>query len=218
MATWMRRILVVDDEALLRSLISTALSRHGFDVRAAASAAAAAVVADEFDPDLVLLDVELGDGPSGLDLGTRLAVTHPDVPIIFLTRFADPDAVLARGGSMPAGGIVVRKEIVQSEESLLALLETRLRGRGAPSTPSTELLQLTRAQVEVLRLAAAGMTNASIAAHRGTSARAVELALQGVYARLGITDSQVNSRVAAIARYVELAGRPSLSRESTASP
>ncbi len=67
-----RKILVVEDESLLRNLIANLLESEGFLVQSAGSAVEAKRVAKLFDPDLALLDIELGDGPNGLDLAESL--------------------------------------------------------------------------------------------------------------------------------------------------
>jgi DNA-binding response OmpR family regulator len=59
------RALVVDDDAALRLLSRVNLELEGFDVRDAATAAEARILVDEQHPDVVLLDLHLGDGHSG---------------------------------------------------------------------------------------------------------------------------------------------------------
>ena len=68
---------------------------------------------------------------------------------------------------------------------------------------------LTRRQVEVLRLIAAGRSNAAIAEARGISVRAAEKAVARTVAALGITDeTEGNPRAVAVRRYLESAGAP----------
>ena len=52
-----RKVLVVEDEPLLRSLIAANLSADGFEVVAVGSAAEARTVVDDFDPDLSLIHI-----------------------------------------------------------------------------------------------------------------------------------------------------------------
>jgi len=68
MAKFERKVLIVEDEQLLRTLIADVLVAEGFVVQTAGTAAEARKVADDFDPDVALLDIELGDGPNGIDL------------------------------------------------------------------------------------------------------------------------------------------------------
>ena len=81
-----RHVVVVEDEALLRDLIAKTLESNGFEVTTAANAADAARAFKAHDPDAVVLDVELGPGPTGFDFAESLHKTAPDVGIVFLTN------------------------------------------------------------------------------------------------------------------------------------
>lgn len=78
-----RRILIVDDDALLRRSLAYSLNRSGFDARTAATAEEALEVAAKGEVDLVLLDVGL-PGMDGLDALRRLR-SEAQLPVIFLT-------------------------------------------------------------------------------------------------------------------------------------
>ncbi len=98
------RLLVVDDEATVRQLLSAALRFAGFEVRSAATAGEAVTSAAEEPPDLVLLDVMLPDA-DGFEVARRLRERHRPgrggpVPVLFLTardRQADKVAGLSLG-------------------------------------------------------------------------------------------------------------------------
>lgn len=77
------RLLLVDDEAALREPLAEYLSRQGFNVSEAESAAAARSVLREQTPELVLLDIMM-PGEDGLSLCRHLVETR-DIPVIFLT-------------------------------------------------------------------------------------------------------------------------------------
>jgi two-component system OmpR family response regulator len=94
------RILVVDDEAPITELLSTALRYMGYEVATAASGAAALEAAGRTAPDLVVLDVMLPD-MDGFEVCRRLRADGDFVPVIFLTaRDAEEDRVTGfiRGG------------------------------------------------------------------------------------------------------------------------
>ncbi|KDN18957.1 response regulator transcription factor [Amycolatopsis rifamycinica] len=82
------RLLVVDDEATVRELLSAALRFAGFRVTSAATAREAVAAATAEPPDLVLLDVMLPD-MDGFEVVRRLRERHPGhgapVPVLFLT-------------------------------------------------------------------------------------------------------------------------------------
>jgi len=214
-ATWRRRLILVEDEPLLASLMVEVLRAAGFDVAHAASAVDARRLIDEFDPDAALVDVHLGSGPSGLHLAHVIARTHPHVGVLLLSRFADLSASGLDGFTLPEGSVFIPKDRIVDTDVLLAAVESVLAGRPAVATGEDGLgpLQaLSRSQLSVLRLAASGLNNAAIAERRGTSERSVEQHLQATYAALGIAlGGDINPRVEAARRYIEVAGIPEAS-------
>jgi two-component system OmpR family response regulator len=122
------RALVVDDEATLAELLSTALRYEGWQVEHALTGQTAIKQAKALDPDVILLDVMLPD-LSGLEVLRRIRATHPHVPVLFLTA---KDAVEDRIAGLTAGGDdYVTKPF--SLEEVVARLRALLRRAGAVS-------------------------------------------------------------------------------------
>ncbi len=122
------RALVVDDEATLAELLSTALRYEGWQVEHALTGQAAIKQARSLEPDVILLDVMLPD-LSGLEVLRRIRATHPHVPVLFLTA---KDAVEDRIAGLTAGGDdYVTKPF--SLEEVVARLRALLRRAGAVS-------------------------------------------------------------------------------------
>jgi len=94
------RVLVVDDEPNLTELLAMALRYEGWEVRAAATGAAAIRAARDFQPDAVALDMMLPDF-DGLEVLRRMRADNPAVPVLFLTA---RDAVEDRVAGLTAGG------------------------------------------------------------------------------------------------------------------
>lgn len=93
----------------------------------------------------------------------------------------------------------------------MTIANHRTIGVDAPldATPDGCLSHLTPKQIDVLRMAAQGLTNGAIARGRGTGERSVEMLLHSVYAALRIeTTGDLNPRVEAIRAYIEAAGLP----------
>jgi DNA-binding response OmpR family regulator len=83
----MARILIVDDEACVRDFVADAMARAGHVTQCAADARSALRCVHEWGPALVLLDLDLGGPPSGLDL-CRAIRRHPkgkDIFVVILT-------------------------------------------------------------------------------------------------------------------------------------
>jgi two-component system, NarL family, nitrate/nitrite response regulator NarL len=210
--TWKRRLLLVEDERLLASLMVEVLRSAGFEVAHATGAVEARDLLDDFDPDAALVDVHLGPGPTGLHLGHVIGRTHPHVGVLLLSRFADLSAAGLDGWRLPPGSVFVPKERIVDTAVLLDAIDAVLVGSPAATVNDHalgSLAHLTRAQLAVLRLAAAGLNNAAIAARRGTSERSVEQHLQAAYGTLGVAlHGEINPRVEAVRRYIEVAGLP----------
>ena len=82
------RILVVDDDREIRSLLGRYLSDQGFRVSLAASRRECESSINDNSPDLVVLDVMLPDG-SGLDICRSLRTLRPSMPVILLTALKE---------------------------------------------------------------------------------------------------------------------------------
>jgi two-component system, OmpR family, response regulator len=78
------RVLVVDDEENIRALLSATLRLVEFDVRVARNGREALIAAEDFDPDLVVLDVMLPD-LDGFEVARRLRGDGRGTPVLFLT-------------------------------------------------------------------------------------------------------------------------------------
>ncbi|WP_249999009.1 response regulator transcription factor [Actinoplanes sp. M2I2] len=100
------RLLVVDDEATVRELLSATLRFAGFRVASAATAAQAIAAATEEPPDLVLLDVMLPD-MDGFEVVRRLREQRRTVPVLFLTA-RDRQADKVTGLSLGADDYVTK--------------------------------------------------------------------------------------------------------------
>lgn len=212
MSEWRRRLIVVEDEPLVAALLTSSLDAAGFDSRSCGSALEARALVEDFDPDGALIDIHLGTGPTGLHLGHILRRSHPHVGLVFLTRFNDPRLSRTAGQGLPSGSALLAKDSITDTTQLLRAIEAVLTGGGEQvrvGVRSGRLAALTPTQLEILGLAAAGMTNAAIARRRGTTERSVEQRLQTVYHVLGLDDSDdLNPRVEAVRTYLAEVGPP----------
>lgn len=121
----MTRLLVVDDEATVRELLSATLRFAGFDVTSAATAGEAVTAAAEEPPDLVLLDVMLPD-MDGFEVVRRLRPT----PVLFLTA-RDGQADKIQGLSLGADDYVTKP--FDLEELIARIRAVLRRTTGRPS-------------------------------------------------------------------------------------
>jgi DNA-binding NarL/FixJ family response regulator len=86
-------ILIVDDDRTTASVMQLHLNNYGYHVAGIASSAKEAIkIAQDIEPDLVLMDIRLGEGADGIDAATAIS-KHMDVPIVFVTAHSDSDTL-----------------------------------------------------------------------------------------------------------------------------
>ena len=208
-----RRLLVVEDEPLMASLLAEVLAGQGFEVRTAPDVLLARQAVDAFDPDAALLDISLGDGPSGLDLAHVLHAQRPDIALLFLTKHADHRTAGLSDDDLPPGCGFLRKDRVRDTDYLLASLEAvltehpdRVRDDRDPAKP---LAVLTAKQLEILRLMSLGYTNEFIARHKSASTSSVERWVMQIFRALEIdTRGDLNPRVEAVRQFIAASSLP----------
>ncbi|MBW3650704.1 MAG: response regulator transcription factor [Actinobacteria bacterium] len=127
------RVLVVDDMADTRRLVSTALTRGGFEVVQAENGQVALAMVDEQRPDLVLLDINM-PGISGLDVMTELRVRH-GIPVILLTgRDEESDRVV--GLELGADDYIVKPFYVKELVARARAAVRRAKAAAPPPEPA----------------------------------------------------------------------------------
>jgi DNA-binding NarL/FixJ family response regulator len=214
MTVYQRSVLVVEDEPFIAGLVTDKLSKDGFRVHLAASAIEARKITDSEDIDVVVLDIDLGPGPNGLDLGVAMSKLHPELALVFLTHVAEPKLFGFDVKSVPKNAAYLLKSRLSDPDILNQAIEAALRDKvGAEFrddlNPSHSLVNVSRTQFEVLRLIAKGYSNQQIAAERGTTIRAVENLVNRAIAAAGIdVESKTSARVLAVREFVKVAGLP----------
>jgi len=199
-----RSVLVVDDEPLMLELICRSLDEAGFLALPTKNASEALKLFRTNNPDVAVIDVNLGAGPNGVMLASSFRREDPYVPIVLLTVKVDPRAV--DGPVLPSDVHFLNKASLSDVHEFLRVVDAAARGQGGVTrhdrTSKNPLKGLSNAQVEVLRLIADGLTNEQIAKARGTSLRAAELLVSRTFTRVGIDSGSGNRRVLAARKLV----------------
>ena len=182
-------VLVVDDDAAQRELISTVLGRAGFATVDAANGEQAMAAARRHQPRLVVLDVLLPD-VSGYEICHRLRDEFGStVSIVFLSGERTDGLDRAAGLLVGADDYLVKPF---SPDELLARVRVRLPAASEePPLPS----DLTKRELEVLRLLSDGLSQKEIAASLVISSKTVAAHIQHILGKLG-----VHSRAQAVAQ------------------
>jgi DNA-binding NarL/FixJ family response regulator len=212
------RVVIGEDQALLREGLVLLLERRGFEVVGVAGDGEDLVrKARAHDPDIVIVDVRMP--PSQTDEGVRAALTirasHPHIALVVLSqhvqgryaselvessedaagigyllkqRVADGDAFCEDLRRVVAGASVLDPEVVRSMIT---------------GTRNGPLADLTPRQLDVLRLMAEGRSNAGIAEELVLSEKAVIKHVSHIYGALGLdVDAHDHRRVLAVVRYL----------------
>ncbi len=113
----MARVLVADDEENIRLVLETLLRRHGYAVKAVASAEQALAEVEAFGPDFVLADVRMG-GMSGIELTRELSARGVEATVIVMSAYGSIELALE---AMKAGAYDYVAKPFKQDEVLLAL-------------------------------------------------------------------------------------------------
>jgi DNA-binding NarL/FixJ family response regulator len=207
-----RTVVVVENESLLRDLIARSLETAGFEVSTAANAADAKRAVKAADPDVCVVDIELGPGPNGFDFAEYLSREAQDVGVVFLTNLPDPrfanrdvKVITQNQAYLRKSQLVDSKELIEAVNAVLKEQDVdKFRHDQNLERP---LAELSRRQILVLKLVAEGHSNNQIAEERGTTVRAVEGMVSRIFVALGVDAQGLgNARVEATRMYLNAAG------------
>lgn len=213
------RILIVDDDPFTRTAVTSLLESLGHVVVAGASTVPEAVyVASHSAPDVAIVDLDLGEGPTGIDLARGIRRTQPSIGIVILSTYSDPRLIGRNQAELPEGTVYVVKSAVSNRDVLeAAIRDAALYGSGPggarSATPTSAIADLSAIQLELMRMIASGDSNAEIARRRVVSERTVEKSIQRLIKDLGIQATpEQNQRVLIAQAYYGLTGGVSARR------
>jgi NarL family two-component system response regulator LiaR len=194
------RVVLADDHALVRQGIRQFLD--GADdmtvVGEAADGREALQLVERLQPDVAVLDIQM-PGMNGIDATREITNRFPQVRVLILTAYdddpyvfallhegasgyllksADPDEFVDAVRKVHGGQSVLSPEVT---DKVLQQLRT-----GGPAASADQLEALTSREIEVLRLAADGLTNRAIGQQLGISDRTVQGHLANIYGKMGV--------------------------------
>lgn len=172
-----RFAVVVDDEPLICSIIAEILEAERWSVSQASDALSAITAIKSTNAELIIADIDLGLGPTGIDVVQRARAENPEIGVVFITNLADPRITGKDWKTIPSDAAYIVKTAISSTTALRHAVTEALAGKmsGArPAPAETATHALSNTQIGVLKLVSEGLSNEEIAVARDTSVRAVE--------------------------------------------
>jgi len=216
------RIVIGEDDALLREGLALLLRAEGLDVVATAPDADTMLAAVErYEPDVAIVDVRMP--PTHTDEGIRAAVEarrrHPGLAVLVLSAYVEQafaTDLLANGGARL--GYLLKERVGRVEQFLDALHRVAAGGTAIDPEVVAQLLTRTRSdprldrlsprEREVLEIMAEGLGNTAIASRLFITEGAVHKHIRSIFAKLDLPpDDEADRRVTAVLRYLEDAQR-----------
>ena len=195
-------VLLVEDEIFTRNIVSEMISKLGHNCNSVTNVNDALIFINKSKPNLVITDLDLGEGPTGLDLINKIHKVHPEIDIVVLTAHRSPLLIDASFKQLPLNVKYVIKSEIDATNTFEEILRNAIGDEKSSmihaSKNDSEIL-ISKTQAELLQLIAQGLSNQAIAEKRGTTLRAVEALVNRTYEALNLkVNNSRNLRVEAV--------------------
>ena len=192
--------LLVDDDPFTRTVLSATMRELDIHVVAAVSSASEAMeVVRSQNVDVAVLDLDLGEGPTGIDLAHGLRRLKANIGILILSTYAEPRLMGSKQQDLPVGARFMVKQSIQEKVDLGTAIE---KSAGNPVAQISErislgiLAELSDIQIDIMRHIAQGRSNSEIARLVIMEEGSVEKAIARIIKKLGVkADRTQNQRV-----------------------
>lgn len=210
----MVNLLIVEDDDLLRDLLKISLdSRKDLGLVGAVSDGKAAIeYADRFNPDVVLMDIELGSEPNGIAAGKWIKEAHEEMGMIILSAHQRREYVKLITTEEFAGWSYILKQSLSDIGILVRAIEASASGfvvmdptvvNGMKPRKGSLTAGLTPRLQEVLTMMAQGYENEAIGEKLGLDTRTVDQHINAIFRGLTLDHSgPLQPRVRAVLSYI----------------
>jgi DNA-binding NarL/FixJ family response regulator len=202
-------VIAIDDDAFVRSSLAAGLKAYGVNVVGTGQTFASAFeFCTSYKVDVAIVDLDLGQGPSGFDICQSLRKHFPDLGLILLTSYtnlqiADPNMPI-----LPKGTRFLTKSNLNDFQILINEILSVKRKPLSTNKRISNKGTLTSTQIEVLRMLAEGLSTNEIATRRGVSSKAIEGMIAKIHHVLNLEKSRtLNQRVQLARAYFKLSGK-----------
>ena len=205
----------MDDEGLFRDLLTRALSadRRIEVVDTARNGAEAIRLAEELEPDVVLMDIELGGKPDGIEAGHRIKASRPETGMVLLSQHKDRQYISSLPVDAASGWSYLLKQSLSDVASLQRAIEGAAAGmvlidaavlEGLRPRSDSRTALLTQLQLEILELMAQGVSDKGIVETVGLDDSSLDVQVELILERLEIDKTaSIHPRVRAVLTFLE---------------
>ena len=202
--------MLIDDDSFVRTTLQAGLAHYGIQVSDSFESASAAIKSiTESNPDVAIVDLDLGPGPSGIDVCHTLRTHKPNLGLILLTSYQDPRIFDPTSSNLPKGcRFISKSELTDFNLLVQTILSARMKPFHSKAEGSSDTSTLTTTQLEVLKLVAQGLSTDEIAKIRAVSPKAIESSIAKIHKAAGLKKSKsMNQRVQLARFYFLLSGK-----------
>lgn len=211
------RVVVADDDVLLREGLASLLERSGFEVVAQAGDGMAAIRAcREQEPDLLLIDIRMPPAHTteGIEAAYAVREEYPGMGIVVLSAYVEVEHAMELLASGHRSGYLLKRRVTDVDD-FLETLERIVKGGSVVDPGLVQQLvaarrvvdpldELTRREREVLALMAEGRSNAGIARQLWLAGGTVEKHVKSILGKLDIGSTEDDHRrVQAVLTFLE---------------
>jgi len=209
----MPKVMLVENDRTLLTMLANSLAQFGQNITAIASNSSDAIkLFQKVNPEVVILDIDLGDAIDGIELANIMQKSNPNIGIVFLTSFNDHRFAFVSKKEIPKNYIYLRKQQISNVKMVSdAILEAATSSKKySYSTPVIKNYhaELSDRDIELMRHISKGYSNIKIAKILKIEQKSCENAISRLLKKLEIPpDKEVNQRVLVTQKYFELSGK-----------
>lgn len=211
--TPMPKVMLVENDRTLLTMLANSLAQFGQNITAIANNSSDAIkLFQKVNPEVVILDIDLGDSIDGIELANLMQKSNPNIGIVFLTSFNDHRFAFISKKEIPKNYIYLRKQEISNVKMVSdAILEAVTIARKYSHTrpvARTYYSEFSDRDIELMRHISKGYSNIKIAKILKIEQKSCENAISRLLKKLNIPpDKEVNQRVRITQKYFELSGK-----------
>ena len=215
------KLLIVDPEKALLTNLASALNAKRYGIVGTAIESAAAIeYFGRVKADVLITEIDLGNGlggTTGVDLAAHLRASHPMLGVVFITSISDRSLVSAPPRLLDTSYFLPKSRITKMDIIELAITES-IRLIRSPETPthdifrinveSEEKINLIKSDLALLSYIAHGLSNKEIAQEKGIALKSCENAIARLAKKLEVPFTpETNQRVMLVRAYLRCMGK-----------